>query len=300
MSAAPKVFDRRLLRLRRERAAATLGEVAFLIDEVTERLVERLETIRRTFPLVLDLGSHDGRLAQALAAHPAVGTVVRADLSGRMLARSGGRAVVADEELLPFGPDSFDAVFSVMSLHWVNDLPGTLAQIRWCLKPDGLMLLAFPGGGTLRELRAALLRAELELTGGASPRVAPFVEIQDAAALLQRVGLALPVADVDRITVGYGDPLRLLLELRRMGEASVLVERRRTPLGRAVLARALELYRETHGNAEGRVPATFDILFLTGWKPHASQPQPLRRGSGRVPLADAFARIGPHVAEGGG
>lgn len=285
MSPAPEIFDRRLLRARRERAAAGLGEVAFLLDEVAERLVERLEGIRRSFPLVLDLGSHDGRLARLLAARPAVGTVVRADLAPAMLAGGDGPRVAADEELLPFGPDSFDAVVGAMSLHWVNDLPGTLAQIRWCLKPDGLLLLAFPGGETLGELRATLLRAELELTGGASPRVSPFVALQDAAALLQRAELALPVADGDRITVSYAEPLRLLLELRRMGEASALVERPRAPLRRAVLARALELYRAEHGDAEGRVPATFEILFLTGWKPHESQPRPLPRGSGRVPLA---------------
>jgi SAM-dependent methyltransferase len=293
MQEQPRIFDRRLLRRRRDRAAAGLASASFLIDEVAERLIERLESIRRSFPVVLDLGAHDGRLARLLDGHPAIGSVVQAELSPAMLAGADGLRVVADEELLPFAADSFDAVLSVMSLHWVNDLPGTLAQIRWCLKPDGLMLLAFPGGETLHELRGALLDAELEVTGGASPRVSPMATLYDAAALLQRAGLALPVADSDRLTISYGEPLRLLADLRAMAETSPLIERPRAPLPRAVLARALELYRTRHAGADGRVPATFDILFLAGWKPDASQPKPKPRGSATRLLAEALGQPPP-------
>ncbi|HMR32995.1 MAG TPA: methyltransferase domain-containing protein [Geminicoccaceae bacterium] len=285
--ATVRVFDRRLLRLRRARAAGRDDGVTFLRDEVADRLAERLDDIRQAFPVVLDLGCGDGALGRRLAPHLGIERLVSADLGSLPHASPPGLRLVADEEMLPFAADSLDAIVSAMALHWVNDLPGTLAQIRWCLKADGLFLAAFPGGDTLHELRGALLRAELELTGGASPRVSPFVDLRDAAALLQRAGLALPVADVDRLTVTYGEPLRLLAELRAMGETSALAPRGR-PLARAVLARAMHLYRRDHGDSQGRVPATFDILFLAGWKPHASQQAPAPRGSGKVGLASAL------------
>ncbi len=282
-----RVFDRGLVRRRRERAARRGADVGFLREEVADRLADRLEDIRRTFPVVLDLGCGDGALGRRLPSHLGVQKLLSADLAAANAAAATGLRLVADEELLPFPAASLDAVVSAMAMHWVNDLPGLLAQIRWSLKPDGLFLAAFPGGDTLHELRAALLRAELEVRGGASPRVSPFVDLRDAAALLQRAGLALPVADVDRLTVSYGEPLQLLAELRAMGEAAALLAHGR-PLGRAVVARAMELYREQHGDAEGRVPATFDILFLAGWKPHDSQPVALPRGSGKVSLASAL------------
>jgi SAM-dependent methyltransferase len=284
-----RVFDRRLLRLRHERAAARHEPVAFLRDEIAARLVERLEDIRRILPTVLDLGCGDGTLGRRLPGHLGIERLISADLARSAVAGAAGTRLVADEELLPFAAESLDAVVSGMALHWVNDLPGTLAQIRWCLKPDGLLLAAFPGGDTLHELRGALLRAELEVRGGASPRVPPFVDLRDAAALLQRAGLALPVADVDRLTVVYREPLKLVQELRAMGEAAALVARGGA-LSAAVLARAMELYRREHGDAQGRVPATFDILFLAGWKPHASQQQPLPRGSGTVSLTSVLGR----------
>ena len=207
-----------------------------------------------------------------------------------MLEGCPGQRVVADEEALPFGADRFDLATSVQLLHWVNDLPGTLAQLRYTLRPDGLLLLALPGGETLAELRAALLDAELEVEGGAGPRVSPFLDVRDAGALLQRAGFALPVVDVDRLRVSYPDPLALLRDLRAMGETNALVERRKG-LRRETLARALSLYAERHGEgADGRVTATFDIVFLTAWKPHPSQQRPLRRGSGQVDLAQALGR----------
>lgn len=287
--ATARVFDRNLLRLRRARAAARVDGVTFLRDEVAHRLAERLGDFRRTFPVVLDLGCGDGALGRLLPRHLGVERLLSADLGTIPHAAPPGLRLVADEEMLPFAAESLDAVVSAMALHWVNDLPGTLAQIRWSLKPDGLFLAAFPGGDTLHELRGALLRAELELTGGASPRVSPFVDLRDAAALLQRAGMALPVADVDRLTVTYAEPLQLLADLRAMGETSALISRGR-PLSRAVLGRASEIYLQEYGDRQGRIAASFDILFLAGWKPHESQQTPSPRGSGKVDLASVLGR----------
>jgi NADH dehydrogenase [ubiquinone] 1 alpha subcomplex assembly factor 5 len=285
---APIVFDRQLVRARRDRAAAGIGAVDFLIQEVALRLVERVEDVRRRFPLALELGCHTGQLGTALDGSPAIGRLVQTDLSPRMVARARGLRLVADEEALPFGADLFDLALSCFSLHWANDLPGALVQIRETLKPDGLLLAALPGGTTLLELREALLQAEAERTGGAAARISPFLDVRDAGMLLQRAGFAMPVVDVDTITVSYEHPLRLLDELRAMGEANALAERGHRPLGRATLLRAAELYAARFSDARGRVPATFQILMLTAWKPHESQPQPKRRGSGQVNLARAL------------
>jgi NADH dehydrogenase [ubiquinone] 1 alpha subcomplex assembly factor 5 len=283
------VFDRALLSARRTRAAQRLDEVDFLIRAVAERLRERLGDVRRDFPVALDLGCHTGQLARALGDCPQIGRLVQADLSYGMVRRSAGSRLVADEEALPFGPGRLDLVLSCFSLHWVNDLPGALAQIRYALRPDGLFLAAMAGGTTLAELRESLLRAELEVEGGVAPRVSPLVDVRDAGMLLQRAGFALPLVDVDTITVTYDHPLRLMAELRAMGEANALAERGRSPLGRATLLRACEIYRELFGDGDDRIPATFQILMLSGWAPDPGQPQPVRRGSGRVDLARALA-----------
>lgn len=250
------------------------------------RLFERLADVRRSFPLALDLGCHTGQLAQALAAGDQIGTLIQADPSFAMVARAPQPRLVADEEALPFGADRFDLVLSGFSLHWVNDLPGTLIQIRHALKPDGLFLAALPGGATLTELREVLVQAELELEGGAAVRVSPLVEVRDAGMLLQRAGFSMPLADVETITVTYEHPLRLIQDLRAMGEANALLERR--PLKRATLGRACELYIERFGDGSGRIPATFQLIMLSGWKPDPSQPQPMRRGSGQESLAKAL------------
>lgn len=276
--------------------------VSFLHDEVAVRIAERLDELRRDFPVVLELGSRGDATSRLLAGRSARTRLVRYDPSVNWLRRSAGEdAVAGDWELLPFAADRFDAVISGMALHWVNDLPGLLAQLRWCLKPDGLLLAAFPGGQSLRELRGSLLQAEIELRGGASPRISPFVDLRDAAALLHRAGLALPVADVDRITVSYADPWRLIADLRAMGEANALSSRV-APLRRDVLARAIDIYVREHGDAAGRVPATFDIVFMTGWKPHESQQQPARRGSATASLTDAlsFGGAPPRAPDRGG
>jgi NADH dehydrogenase [ubiquinone] 1 alpha subcomplex assembly factor 5 len=281
------VFDRRILRLRRGRVAPALPGFDFLIREAALRLLERLGDVRRQFPLALELGCHTGQLAVALRDNAQVGQLIQADLAYDMVCHAPGPRLVADEEALPFRPACLDLVISCFSLHWVNDLPGTLAQIRYALKPDGLFLAIMPGGTTLLELREALMRAELETTGGAGPRVSPFVDVRDAGMLLQRAGFALPVADAETVTVTYDHPLKLMAELRRMGEASALVQRGRA-LDRAALWRACEIYRELFGDSADRIPATFQLLTLSGWAPDPSQPQPVRRGSGQVNLAEAL------------
>jgi SAM-dependent methyltransferase len=282
------VFDRVLARRRRARAAATLAASDFLIREAAQRLVERLGDVRRRFPLALELGCQGGRLAALLAASGQVDRLIEADPVPAMLAGRPGRAVVADEELLPFGPERFDLVLSCFALHRVNDLPGTLAQIRYCLKPDGLFLAVLPGGATLQELRASLMQAELEEEGGASPRVAPFIDLRDAGQLLQRAGFALPVTALDSVTVTYAEPIALLRELRAMGESNILQDRRRSPLRRATLLRAAALYQARFADARGRIPATIELLTLAGWKPDPAQPQPLRPGAGQASLAKAL------------
>jgi NADH dehydrogenase [ubiquinone] 1 alpha subcomplex assembly factor 5 len=282
------VFDRRMLRLHRSRMASVLHDFDFLIREAARRLVERLGDVRREFPIALELGCHTGQLAAALRGNRQVGELIQADLSYDMARHAHGPRLVADEEALPFGPSCLDLVISCFSLHWVNDLPGTLAQVRYALKPDGLFLAIMPGGSTLFELREALLRAELDVRGGAGLRVSPFVDVRQGGMLLQRAGFALPVVDVETVTVTYDHPLKLMAELRGMGEANALVQRGRDPLGHATLWRACEIYRERFGDRAQRIPATFQLLTLSGWAPDPSQPLPIRRGSGQVSLAEAL------------
>jgi NADH dehydrogenase [ubiquinone] 1 alpha subcomplex assembly factor 5 len=282
------VFDRVLLRRRRERAARDWDQQAFLKREIAGRLVERLDDVRRTFALALDLGSQGDEIATALGEREAVGCLVRADLGHGFARQARGPAVVADEEFLPFAPESFDLVVSAMDLHWVNDLPGTLIQIRRILKPDGLLLGAMLGGATLWQLRQALAAAESEVEGGLSPRVSPFADLRDAAGLLQRAGFALPVADSETIDVEYDNALALMRDLGAMGESNLVVERRRGLSRRTTLLRAAEIYGERFALPSGRVTASFEVLFLHGWAPHDSQPKPLKPGSAAHRLADAL------------
>lgn len=285
------VFDRRLLRRRRDRAAARFDDYDFLFMEGAERLCDRLLDINRTFPLGLDLGCHGGEIAGALPPGK-VGTLVQTDLSEALARRAGTRHVsplcACDEEILPFGPGTFDIVVSNLSLHWVNDLPGALSQIRMALKPDGLFLAQVFGGTTLHELRNALAEAEIEIDGGLSPRISPFADVRDLGALLQRAGFALPVVDNDTVTVSYGDPFKLLTDLRGMGESNTVLERRRTPLKRETLMNAMARYMERHADADGRVPATFEIITMTAWAPAPTQQKPLRPGTATGRLADAL------------
>jgi NADH dehydrogenase [ubiquinone] 1 alpha subcomplex assembly factor 5 len=269
-------FDRRAVRLHRDRAAPILGAHDFLFAEAAERLADRLDDITRRFPLALDLGCHDGVLARTLKGRGGIETLVQMDLSPAMAARAArfGPAVAADEERLPFAERRFDAVLSCLSLHWVNDLPGALIQARLALKPDGLFLAVMLGGGSLGELRRALLEAEIEAKGGASPRVSPFADLRDAAALLQRAGFAMPVADLDQLRVTYENPLGLLRDLRGMGETNALAARPRSFTSRSVLAGAASRYAAEA--AAGRICASFQLLFLTAWAPSAGMKQPSR------------------------
>ena len=294
MHAPPLIFDRATLRARLDRAAPGYGSADFLKRRAAEDAVFRLEAIMRDFPVAVDLGARNGAFREALAASDAaakVGMLVEADLSTAMLAGRDGPRLIADEERLPFAYGKLDLVVSTLALHWTNDVVGALIQIRRALKPDGLFIGALFGGATLTELRHSLVEAEIELTGGAGSRVSPFADAYDAAGLLQRAGFALPVADVDKVTVRYAHPLKLLADLRAMGKTSVLAERHPKPLTRLVLGRAFEIYVQKFAEPDGRIPATFEILTLTGWTPDASQQKPLRPGSAKMRLADALGTV---------
>ncbi|TWB50839.1 methyltransferase family protein [Bradyrhizobium sacchari] len=272
----PALFDRALLHARQQRAQAQ-GAVSFLLDRVAEDMSDRLAAVMREFHAAVDLWTPVDGLAA---------------LRARLPSSERNALDAAGAEKLPFAPESLDLVVSALALQFVNDLPGVLAQIRRALKPDGLLLAAMIGGDSLTELRQAFAAAEAECEGGVSPRVAPFADLRDIGALLQRAGFALPVTDVDRVVVRYGSAFALMQDLRRMGAANVLVERRRTPTRRATLLRMAEIYAERFADADGRIRATFDIIWLSGWAPHASQQQPLKPGSAKASLAEAVKKAG--------
>ncbi|WP_369061161.1 methyltransferase domain-containing protein [Caulobacter sp. 73W] len=293
MSTPPKLFDRDLLRRRLDRAAAGYAQADFLKARAAQDAAWRLEPIMRRFPLAVDLGARGGAFRRAVAQSDAadkIDLLIETEITASMLGPVGAR-LVADEERLPFADSSLDLIVSTLALHWTNDLVGSLIQARRALKPDGLFIGSFLGGATLTELRQALLEAESELSGGAAMRVSPFADHSDAAGLLSRAGFALPVADVDRVTVRYAHPIELLRDLRRMGETSVLSDRPRKPMTRALLGRALQIYVERFAEPDGRVPATFEILTITGWVPHESQQKPLARGSAQVGLEEALSVV---------
>jgi SAM-dependent methyltransferase len=285
---SPVIFDRGLLRARRRRAAA-MGAETFLLDRVADDVADRLATVLRRFDLALDLGTPGEAVRVALMRAGSVGTVIAAaDAAPSRGAVPSFPFVVADEEALPFRDAAFDLVVSALSLQFVNDLPGTLVQIRRALKPDGLFLAALIGGETLGELRQSFAAAESDIEGGASPRVAPFADLRDLGALLQRAGFALPVTDADRLTVRYDSAFALMHDLRRMGATNALLDRRRAPLKRATLMRTAEIYAERFADADGRVRATFEIVWVSGWAPHPRQQQPLRPGKAKTRLAGAL------------
>ena len=269
-----------------------MAGVAYLLDYATVDLAERLSLMHRRFALGLDLGAHGNALSLGLLQTDKVGAMLRAPLVAELAAPSDGAVFVCDEEVLPLASQSLDLIVSALSLHLVNDLPGTLMQIRRALKPDGLFLAAMLGGRSLEQLRAAFAEAEIAQTGGLSPRVAPFADVRDLGQLLQRAGFALPVADSEVLTVTYPSLLELMAELRCMGASNVLTDRRKIPLRRAVLRAAAETYQRDFASAGGKVEATFDIVTLTGWAPHGSQQQPLRPGSAKASLAAAVSYPG--------
>jgi SAM-dependent methyltransferase len=286
MSSGPKIFDRRLLCLRQRRARA-LGPATFLLDHAATELAERLAAVLRQFDIAVDLGASSEAVGHALAASGKVKAIVAAAIDAGTLDKSFLR-VASDEEGVPFADASLDLVVSALNLQFVNDLPGTLIQIRRALRPDGLFMAAMVGGESLNELRAAFADAESEVEGGLSPRVAPFADVRELGALLQRAGFALPVVDSERLTVRYDSVLALMHDLRRMGATNVLQERRRRPLKRATLQRVAAIYADRFADADGRLRASFEIIWLSGWTPHESQQKPLKPGSAAQRLADAL------------
>jgi SAM-dependent methyltransferase len=271
-TAAPILFDRALLHAR-QRRAEKMGTASFLLDRVAGDMAERLHAVLREFSSAADIGTSGDQVRNALIER--VGQFARVGLPD------------PESEPLALAPASIDLAVSGLALQFVNDLPGVLAQIRRALKPDGLLLAAMIGGDTLTELRQSFAAAEAELEGGVSPRVAPFADLRDVGALLQRAGFALPVTDVDRVVVRYGNAFALMQDLRRMGATNVLVERRRAPTRRATMLRMAQIYSERFADPDGRIRATFDVIWLSGWAPHESQQQPLQPGSAKASLAEA-------------
>jgi SAM-dependent methyltransferase len=285
-------FDRSLVTKHRDRAAAGFEQVSFLKDRAIEDLCDRLAFINRTFEVGLDVGSHGGLMAAMIAQRSdlkdKIGFLAQSDISLRMLRRSPAGSFVGDEECLPLAEQSLDLITSSLSLHWVNDVPGFMAQARLALRPDGLFLVSFLGGRTLQELRSVMAQTETELGQDAGPRVSPFADAQDGAQLLQRAGFALPVADSDVVTVRYANAFGLFRDLKAMGEAAAFSGAHGPALTRTLIARAADIYAQSYADADGRIRATFEIVTLTGWAPHESQQKPLRRGSAKVRLADAL------------
>lgn len=278
MNDVPKIFDRSLLKQRLRRAERR-GPATFLLERVADDLAERLGTINRAFPAVLDFGTPGPDAAAVMMQHPGTERVASLGVTEHD---------AADLENPGLAEAAYDCIVSLLALQTINDLPGVLAQIRRALKPDGLFIAALAGGNTLHELRSTLMDAEVETTGGASPRVSPFADVRAMGQLMQRAGLALPVVDSEPITVRYPSALDLMVDLRDMGATNVLTERSRKPLRRSTLLRAAQLYAERFADEDGRVRATFEIVWLSGWAPHESQQKPLRPGSAKVSLASVL------------
>jgi SAM-dependent methyltransferase len=269
--AAPILFDRALLRQRQARAKR-LGPVTFLLDRVAEDFTDRLLAVTRQFTDVADIWTPGGlplpdQFKSVARLEPAVSS-----------------------ETLPLQPQSLDLAVSALAFQFVNDLPGVLAQISRALRPDGLLLAAMLGGDTLTELRQSFAAAEAECEGGVSPRVAPFADLRDVGGLLQRAGLALPVTDVDRVVVRYDNAFALMADLRRMGATNIILERRHAPTRRATMLRMAEIYVERFADPDGRIRATFDLIWMSAWAPHESQPKPLKPGSATASLEEAVKR----------
>ena len=293
-----RVFDRESLKAHRRRVLRRTGEPAdFLARIVSEDLADRLRAVTRNFEIAVDLGGVAGAASDPILETAKIATLIRADdLVTPNDASLAGIPLTVDAEILPFADGSLDLVVSSLVLQYVNDLPGTLVQIRKALKPDGLFLGTVIGGDTLTELRIALAEAEIEVTGGISPRVAPALDVRDAGALLQRAGFALPVVDRDPLVVRYDTLFDLARDLRAMAASNCLVERRRAPTPKALFLRAAQIYAEKFSDPDGRIRATFEVISLSGWAPHESQQQPLRPGSARASLADALDPTKPNDA----
>lgn len=286
MTSVPNIFDHDVYARRRAHARVGAAEHDFLLQRVADDFVERLSIVKRQFPLAADIGAHHGVVAGKLKGHAGIEQMI--EVSDIAAAAASGARVVSSPETIPLAPHSVDLVVSALSLHLVNDLPGVLTQIRNALRPDGFFLAALLGSETLQELRHAWMLAEEEITGGVSPRVAPFADVRALGGLMQRAGFALPVIDSEVVTVRYASPLVLMRELKGMGASNMLTARRRVPVTRELLLRANEIYAEQFSDDDARVRATFEIITLTGWAPHDSQPKPLRPGSAQMRLADVL------------
>lgn len=288
----PLLIDDSALRQNRDRAAPHFDDYSFLKQAVSERIMDRIDTIKRDLPLVLDVGCHTGALIEMLLASPKIGAVKAFDPSPKMAAlahqRTGAEVAVSDFDQVPFEGVQFDAIFSAFALHWSNDLPGCLIQLRQRLKPDGVLVVALAGGETLNALRNSLATAESEVSGGMSPRVLPMGDIRDMGGLIGRAGLTMPVADSDTITVTYPNLFKLMADLRGMGESNAMTGRVNRATSKTVFMRASELYQSQYGGDDGRISVSFEIVTLTGWAPDASQPKPLKPGSAQTRLADAL------------
>ena len=297
-SPPPVLFDRARWIRNRDRASSNFDQYAFLKVRESTQLLDRLRDSPREFDHALDLFSHTGQAIQTLKESGSVRKISALEPSlamSALISDTGIDLPVMADEKLPFEPHTFDLVVSVLALHWANDLSGLLSQVRTVLKPDGLFLASLFGGGTLSELRSALIEAESEITGGVSPRLSPLPSLQDMAGLLQRAGFALPVADGERVTVRYDHPMKLLQDLKGMGEQAAFAPREgqeRRPLSRRILARMSEIYFERFRDEDGKVRASFEIIWLSGWAPAANQPKPLKPGSGKFSLADAVKKAG--------
>lgn len=286
------IFDPQLLIARKLRAL-TQGPAGadFLMQRMAEDLGERLSTVERRFERAAAIFSLTPDAARVVAASGKAATVLRVEADQRLLGDDEFEGVLAEPEIVPLEPESIDLAVSLLTMHEVNDLPGLLVQIRRVLKPDGLFLGAMAGGSTLQELRQSLLEAEAELTGGASPRVYPFADVRDAGGLLQRAGFSLPVTDVETMPVRYNTMFDLMRDLRAMGATSALVERSRFPASRKLFLRAAEIYQDRFSDPDGRVRATFNIIWMSGWAPHESQQKPLKPGSAAVSLANVLDEL---------
>ncbi|CDZ31866.1 Probable methyltransferase C20orf7-like protein [Neorhizobium galegae bv. officinalis] len=284
------LFDEQLVSARRRRAITAKDDnAAFLLDIAGRELADRLAVVERKFETAVELHGGTGIAAREALATGKIGTLSRVETDAAF-ARPGDAFTAAPFEDVPLEPESVNLVLSPLSLHLVNDMPGTLIRIRRALKPDGLFLAAIPGSGTLQEMRDALLSAEAELTGGASPRVIPFADVRDVGALLQRAGFSLPVVDAETYTVRYDSLFPLMRDLRAMGMTNPLAGRSRVPVTRRFFVRAAELYAERYSDPDGRIRATFSIIYASGWAPHESQQKPLKPGSAKMRLVDALRR----------
>lgn len=283
----PCLFDQSLLRTRLKRALKK-GAADFLLERVADDFELRLQALARSFDTVADIGTLGSHAALKLLASRRFKQIIRQAPLTEMLGTGAWQKILGDTSLVPFAPQSLDAVVSLLAFQWVDDLPGLLIQIKRALKADGLFMACLLGGQTLHELRNSFARAEIECEGGLSPRVSPFADLRDIGALMQRAGFALPVVDTETITVRYQTPLALFADLRAMGGTNVLIERRKMPLRRKTLLRALEIYAENYSDADGRIRATFECLWVSGWTPHESQQKPLEPGSAKTRLADAL------------